>query len=128
MNNEPCMARYTLIDLNLVELDYYLFMVCVIKCNGSCNIADDLSTKIFVPSETKDLNGQVFNIITRTNEAKTLVKHTLCDCKCKFNIATCNLNQKWNNGECQCEYKKYCTCEKIIVRIVAHVFVRIVGI
>ena len=63
------MARYTLIDLNLVELDYYLFMVCVIKCNGSCNIADDLSTKIFVPSETKDLNGQVFNIITRTNEA-----------------------------------------------------------
>ena len=69
MNNEPCMARYTLIDLNLVELDYYLFMVRVIKCNGSCNIADDLSTKIFVPSETKDLNGQVFNIITRTNEA-----------------------------------------------------------
>ena len=27
----------------------------------------------------------------------------------------CNSNQKWNNDKYQCEYKKYCTCEKIIV-------------
>ena len=30
-------------------------------------------------------------------EAKTLVKHISCDCKCKFNSITCDSNQKWNN-------------------------------
>ena len=29
------------IDLNLVELDYYLFMISLDKCNGSCNAVDD---------------------------------------------------------------------------------------
>ena len=43
----------------------------------------------------------------RINEAKTLVKHILCDCKRKFNNITCNPNQKWNNGECQCGCSKY---------------------
>ena len=27
LNHEPCMIRPTLIDINLVELDYYPFMV-----------------------------------------------------------------------------------------------------
>ena len=34
-----------------------------------------LFTKIYVPSETKDVNLNVFNMITKTNEVKTLVKH-----------------------------------------------------
>ena len=45
--------------------------------------------------------------------------HILCDCKCKSNSATCNLNQKWNNKICQCECKKYRTKE-IIVGILEH--------
>ena len=35
---------------------------------------------------------------TNKNEAKTMVRHISCDCKCKFNSATCNLSQKWNNS------------------------------
>ena len=42
---------------------------------GSFNDADDWSAKVFVPSKTKDVNTKVFNMITRINEAKTLVKH-----------------------------------------------------
>ena len=49
---------------------------------------------------------------TRAYEAKTLVKHISCDCKCKFNSKTCNSNQKWNNETCQCECKRYRTCKK----------------
>ena len=41
-----------------------------------------------------------------------MAKHILCDCKCKFNSTTCNLNQKWNNKTCQCECKNYCQCKK----------------
>ena len=51
-----------------------------------------------------------------------------CDCKCKFSSTTCNSSQKWNNKTCQCEYENYRNGKKIVVRILAHVFVRIVSI
>ena len=35
LNNEPCMIRPTLIDLNPVELNYYSFMISLDECNGS---------------------------------------------------------------------------------------------
>ena len=46
-------------------------------------------------------NVKVFNMITKINKAKTLVKHISFDCEYKFDIKTCNLNKKWNNGTCQ---------------------------
>ena len=64
-------------------------MINLDKCNGCCNAVFDLSTKICVPSETKDVNVEVFNMIRKVNEANTLVKHISCDCKCKFSSTTC---------------------------------------
>ena len=72
------MIRPTLLDLNLAELNYYPFMISLDKCNGSFNVADDLSTKICVHSETKDINVEVSNI-TRTYETKILIKHISCE-------------------------------------------------
>ena len=82
-----------------------------------------------VPRENvpKDVNVKVFNMIRRKNEVKTLVKHILCDCKCKCNSTTCNSDQKWNNDTCHCE-KSIVYAKKIIVGILAHVFVRTVSI
>ena len=97
----------SLIDLIPVELNYYALTVSLDKCNGSCNVTDDLSTKIWIPSETKDVNLKVFTMITRINKTKTLAKHTLYDCKCEFDCTTCNSNQKWNNEICQCKSKTY---------------------
>ena len=37
LNNETCMATPTLIDLNLVDFNYYQLMTSPHKCNGSCN-------------------------------------------------------------------------------------------
>ena len=51
-------------------------------------------------------------MITIINKAKTLIKHTSCDCKCKFNSITCNPNQKWNSNTCQRKCKKHCMCKK----------------
>ena len=48
----------------------------------------------------KDINVKVFNMITNKNEAKTIKKHILCDCKCKFNNTTCNSNQNCDNKTC----------------------------
>ena len=68
LNNEPCMTRRTLIDLNTDELNYYLLMIIPDKCNGIFNAVDDLSAKICFPTEKKDVNVKVFNMITKINE------------------------------------------------------------
>ena len=51
------MIRHTLIDLNLVDFNYYRFMISLDKRNRSCNVVDDSSMiHLCVPSKTKDLN------------------------------------------------------------------------
>ena len=108
------MVRSTLIDLNPVELKYYPFMITLNKCTGSCNV---LSPKICVPKETKDINVKALNKITNKNEAKAMTEHISCDCKCKFNSATYNSNQKWNNKTCQWECKDYRTLSGIKLQL-----------
>ena len=44
LNNEPLMTMVTFVDSNSIELNYYLFMISLDKCNGSCNVVDNLST------------------------------------------------------------------------------------
>ena len=39
-----------IIDMNPVELKYYLFMICLNKCSGTCFV---WSPKVFVLKETK---------------------------------------------------------------------------
>ena len=109
LNDEPCMVRPTPIDLNSGELKYYSFVTSLDKCNGCCNV---LSPNICVLNETKDINVNVFNMITNKNEAKTMTKHISCYCIWKFNSTTWNSNRKWNNKTCQCECKNYRKCKK----------------
>ena len=56
------MVRPTIIDMNPNELRYYLFMISLNKCTGSCKV---LSPKICVPKELKDVNVKAFNRITK---------------------------------------------------------------
>ena len=53
LNNEPCMARSTLIDLNPVEFNHCPVMISLDKCSGGRNVVDALSTNIFVPVKEK---------------------------------------------------------------------------
>ena len=87
LNDEPFVARPTLIDLNPVELKYYPFMIKLDKCTGTCNA---LFPNVCVPKETKYINVTAFIIIRNKNEAKVMTEHISCDCKCKFNSTTCN--------------------------------------
>ena len=38
LNDEPCMVRPTLTDMNPLQLKYYPFMISLNKCIGSCNV------------------------------------------------------------------------------------------
>ena len=80
LNNEPFMIRPTVIDLNPFELNYYQFMIILDKSNESCYAVDDLSTKKCVPSQTKNVIVKIYNLITRINEVKTLLKYISWDC------------------------------------------------
>ena len=112
LNNELCMIRPSLIDLNPVGPSYYPFIISLDKWNGSCNVVDHLYTKICSSSQTKDVNVKVFNMLAKIYEAKTLIKHISCSFKYRFSSATYNSNQKWNNDKCQCECTKYITYKK----------------
>ena len=64
LNDEPCMVRPALIDLNPADLKYYSFMISLNKYTGSWNV---LSPKIYVQKETKDINVKAFNMMRNKN-------------------------------------------------------------
>ena len=65
LNNEPCMVRLTVIDLNSVELKWYPFTISLI------NVVEIVMSyrQKYVFRKKKDVNVKVFNMITDTNEA-----------------------------------------------------------
>ena len=69
LRNKLCVARPTLIDSNLIGLNYYPFIVILDKCNA----ISDIARKICFPSKTKNVNVKEFNTMTRTVKAKMLV-------------------------------------------------------
>ena len=42
LNNEPCLARTTVIEINPNKLHHFPFMFSLHSCKGSCNTFDDL--------------------------------------------------------------------------------------
>ena len=75
-------------------------MVTLDRCVGIHNTLNDLSNKVCVPNKTEDLNLIMFNMITEINELKTLTKHILCECKCRFDERKCNSDKWWNSDKC----------------------------
>ena len=109
----------------------YPFVANLGGCNGICNTLDDLSSRIWTPNKTEDVNLNVFNMITRINESKAIPKHISCDCRCKFDGGKCNSNQKWNNDKCWCQCKNPANiayAKKIIFRILVLLLVRLINI
>ena len=61
------------------------------------------------------MNVNVFNLISGINEARFLVQHASCECKCGLNEKLCNSKQKWNYDKYWCECKDsddWSSCKK----------------
>ena len=106
MNNQACIVRYEIFNINSNEPVFYPFSIKTSKCNGSCNNINDLYAKICVPDSVKDLNFKVFNLMSRTNAARFLEWHEAFKCKCRLDASVFNNKQRWNNDKCQCECKE----------------------
>ena len=58
-----------------------------------------------VPNVAKNLNVNVFNLMSRTNEARHIERHEMCKCKCRLDPRICNNKQRWNDDKRRCECK-----------------------
>ena len=70
MNNRECKVRPEIIDINSNEPSFYPYGVKRSKCSGSCNNINDPYAKLCVPHVSKNMSVKVFNLISRTNEAR----------------------------------------------------------
>ena len=76
LNNQPCQARPTLVNINSDETLFYPFTVSVNKCGGSCNTID--GPHAYIPNKVKNMNVKVFNLVSRVNETRFTVQQKSC--------------------------------------------------
>ena len=70
MNNQECKIRLKKINITSNEPSCYSYSVKISKCSGSCNNINDPYPKFCVPDVVKNMNVEVFNPISRTNETR----------------------------------------------------------
>ena len=56
-----------------------------------------------VPDVFKTSNVKVFNLMSRTHEARHIEWHETCKCKWRLNSSVCNNKQHWKNDKCRCK-------------------------
>ena len=105
-NNQECKVRPEIIDVSSNNPIFYPFIVKINGCSGNCNSINDPYAKVCVPDFVKNLNVKVFNLMSRSNESRSIKLHETCKCICRLNKITFNNRQRWNKDQCRCECKK----------------------
>ena len=106
MKNQECKVRPEIININSNNPMFYPFSIKVSKCSGNCNNINDPYARICVPDVVKNLNVKVFNLMSRTNETRSIKWHKSCKCICRLNGIICNNKQSQNKDKCRCDCKK----------------------
>ena len=70
IKNQECKLRPKIVDINSNNPIFYPFSIKTNKYSGSCNNINNPYAKNCVPDMIKDLNVKVFNLMSRTNEAR----------------------------------------------------------
>ena len=104
--NQECKTRPQVINVNSNNPIFYPFSIKTSKCSGNCNNINNLYAKICVPHVIKDLNVKVFNLMSRTNETRSIKLHEKCKCKYRLDAIVCNHKQRWKKNKCKCESKE----------------------
>ena len=90
MNNQECKVRPEIVDVSSNNPIFYHFSVKINRCSGYCNSINDPYTKICVPDAVKNLNVKVLNLMSRSNETKSIKLHETCSCICRLHKVICN--------------------------------------
>ena len=106
MKNQECKVRPEIVNININNPIFYPFSVKVNRCSGNCNNINDTYAKICVPDTVKNLNVEAFNLMSRTNDTRSIKWHEICKCICRLNKIICNNKQRWNKDKSRCECKE----------------------
>ena len=93
MKNQECKIRSEIINTNNNQLVFYPFSIKVNKCSRLCNIRNPYA-RLCIPDVVKNINLKVFNLMSRSNQAKQINWHESCKCECKLNSSACNNTRK----------------------------------
>ena len=72
MKNQECKLRPETIFINSNNPMFDPFSVRINRCSGNCNNINDSYAKICVPDIVKKLNVKAFNLMSRTNETRSI--------------------------------------------------------
>ena len=59
-----------------------------------------------VPYTAKNLNANVFDLMSRTNETRHIEWYKTCKCKYRLDSSVCNNKQRWNEDKFKYDCKK----------------------
>ena len=85
---------------------FYSFSIKVNKCRGSCNNVNDPYSKLCVPDVVKNINFEVFYLISFSNKTKHIEWDETWKCKCRLDASVCNNKQRRNKDKCRCECRE----------------------
>ena len=96
MKNQECKTRPQVVNVNGDEPVFFPFTIETSKYSSSCNNIDYPYPKICVPDFVKNLNVEVFNLMSRTSETRFIEWHEPCRCGCKMFVIINNVGIKIN--------------------------------
>ena len=102
LNNQECKVTPEIVDVSSNNPIFYPFSVKINRCSGNYNSINDPYATICVPDVVKNLNVKVFNLMSTTNETRSIKSHETCKCICRLNKIICS-KQRWNKDQCRCE-------------------------
>ena len=110
MKNQKCKIRPEIVNINSNNPIFYHFSVKINRCNGNCDNINDPYARICVPDTVKDLFNiciiNAFNLMSRTNETRSIKWHETYKYICRLNETICNNKPRWNEEKCRCECKE----------------------
>ena len=107
MNNQECKVRPEIVNVNSNGPLFYPFSIKTRKYSGSCNNINDSYAKLCVPDFVKNLDIEVSNLMSRTNETRHKKWHETCKSKCRLDASVYKNKQHWNEDKCRCECKEF---------------------
>ena len=99
MNNQECKVKPKIVNFNSDEPVFFLFSVRASNRSGICNNIHKSDAKFCVYDVAKNLNSEVFNLISRTNETRHTEWHGTCKCKCRLDASVCSNKHCWNEDK-----------------------------
>ena len=99
MNNQECKIRTKIKDINNNKPTFYHHSIKINKCSASCNSINGPYAKLCVPNIIKNINFKVFDLLSRTNEARHIEWHEICKCK------SCDIREYLDYKNCNCRNK-----------------------